>query len=71
MDLRSTVVTAALTWTGETFEKNVQIRIDANGQIVDIGKEIVNSNETLTDLGSKVWEVSFISLDLNYVSTSA
>lgn len=60
MDLRSTVVTAALTWTGETFERNVQIRIDANGQIVDIGKEIVNSNETLTDLGSKVLLPGFV-----------
>lgn len=54
MDVRGKTLTAALIWTGNTFEKAIQIRVDSDGTIVDIGKQILKQGEQLIDLGQKV-----------------
>uniref|UniRef100_A0A0M3IKN7 Amidohydro-rel domain-containing protein n=1 Tax=Ascaris lumbricoides TaxID=6252 RepID=A0A0M3IKN7_ASCLU len=60
MDVRGKTLTAALIWTGNTFEKAIQIRVDSDGTIVDIGKQILKQGEQLIDLGQKALVPGFV-----------
>ncbi|VDM39890.1 unnamed protein product [Toxocara canis] len=60
MDLRGKVLTAALIWTGNTFEKAIQIRVDSDGTITGIGKQILKQGEQFIDLGLKALLPGFV-----------
>lgn len=52
--LRGKVITANFIWTGNTFENGIQMRIDQNGFISEIGKNLFKGSEELFDFGQKV-----------------
>lgn len=53
-DLRGCVLEADLTWTGESFESDVQIRCDKDGRIVEVGRDIAQKSDKLVRLPDQV-----------------
>lgn len=60
MDVRGKVITASLIWTGSNFEEGVQLRIDSTGTIVDIGTNILRTDENLINFEKQALLPGFI-----------
>uniref|UniRef100_A0A914WXV4 Amidohydrolase-related domain-containing protein n=1 Tax=Plectus sambesii TaxID=2011161 RepID=A0A914WXV4_9BILA len=60
-DFRGCVLEADLTWTGECFESDVQIRCDKDGRITEVGQDIAQKSDKLVRLPDQALLPGFVS----------